>query len=175
MEFCMCAGSTSGNHTSKLGDLNHQQVINPVTSIIYIVTAVLCILLSLVTHFKYNSVTVLNLRVRSNVISNVAWIAYLVVLVLRSTLGAVIYGITQANDRNHQVRTDSLFYSRWCFEVFGGFIQQEINSFNSGEYSASGSEYGVLIARQLMSYKAAALFVTQFILAMLFLTLLEAL
>ncbi|KAJ7391120.1 hypothetical protein OS493_020145 [Desmophyllum pertusum] len=179
--------STSGNHTSKLGYLNH-----PVTSIIYIVTAVLCILLSLVTHFKYNSVTVLNLRVRSNVISNVAWIAYLVVLVLRSTLGAVIYGITQANDRNHQVRLTVYFiadgvlksleilclslalYHQWRYRS-AGFIQQEINSFNSGEYSVSGSEYGVLIARQLMSYKAAALFVTQFILAMLFLTLLEAL
>lgn len=39
----------SGNDTFKLGKLHH-----PVTSIIYVTTAFLCILLGLATHFKYN-------------------------------------------------------------------------------------------------------------------------
>ncbi|KAJ7391150.1 hypothetical protein OS493_020180 [Desmophyllum pertusum] len=166
--------STSGNHTSKLGYLNH-----PVTSIIYIVTAVLCILLSLVTHFKYNSVTVLNLRVRSNVISNVAWIAYLVVLVLRSTLGAVIYGITQANDhgvlKSLEILCLSLaLYHQWRYRS-AGFIQQEINSFNSGEYSVSGSEYGRLNSKATDELQSCSFVCDTIHLGNVFLTLLEAL
>ncbi|KAL9980494.1 hypothetical protein ACROYT_G009094 [Oculina patagonica] len=179
-------GNCSGKDTAvKLGELHH-----PVTSIIYITIAAVCILSSLVTHFKYNSVTVLNLKVRSNVISNVAWIAYFTVLFVRSVVGAVIYGITSKND-NQPTKLMVYFiadgalkslevlclswalHHQWKYRS-AGFIQQEINSFNSGEDSVLGSDL-VIATRKFMNYKAGILFVTQFLLAILFLILLEAL
>ena len=51
MKFCLHLTLHSGSHdhTVKLYSLNH-----PVTSIIYVTIASLCILLGLLTHFKYN-------------------------------------------------------------------------------------------------------------------------
>lgn len=177
-------GNCSGNHT--LGNLNH-----PVTSIIYVTTAFLCVFLGLVTHFRYNSVTVLNLIVRSHVISNTAWIVYLAVLFLRSTLGAVIYGATSAQEPAKPLRLMVYFiadgalkslevlclswalHHQWKYRS-SGFFQQEINSFNSGEYSITGSDNG-LRPNKLFKSKSGALFVVQFLFAMLFLILLEVL
>lgn len=181
--------SLNGNcskHTHKLDNLNH-----PVTSIIYVTTAFLCILLSLVTHFKYNSVRVLNLTVRSHVISNTAWIVYLAVLFLRSALGAVIYGMTPAQEEDKPLKLMVYFiadgalkslevlcllwalHHQWKYRS-SGFFQQEINSFNSGEYSLTGSDHGIRPNR-LFKSKSGALFVIQFLFAMLFLILLETL
>jgi len=181
--------SLNGNcskDTIKLGGLNHS-----VTSIIYVTTAFLCIFLGLVTHFKYNSVTVLNLTVRSHVISNTAWIVYLAVLFLRSAVGAVIYGITPIR-KDHPVRQMVYFiadgalkslevlclswalHHQWKYRS-SGFFQQEINSFNTGEYSVTGSDQGIRPNLWPFKSKSGALFVIQFLFTMLFLILLEVL
>lgn len=182
----------NGNCTSN-GTLHHLgKLEHPITSFIYIVTAILCILFSIVTHLKYNRVTVLNLTVQSNVISNNAWIAYFIVVFVRSTLGAGIYGATSANENEQAVRLNVYFIADGVLkslEIFcllcalnhqwkyrsAGFLQQEIRSLNLGQDSESdsGSQYRLIV--KVSRYKATTLFVAQFLLVILFLILLEAL
>lgn len=177
--------NNSFNATARGLHINH-----PVTSSIYITTAVLCLVLGLVTQFKYNSVKVLNLTVRSNVISNIPWIAYFIILFIRSVVGAVIYSITPPRDPKHFERLTAYFitdgalkslevlcllwalHHQWLYKS-KGFLREEIDNFNSG----SGSRNGVMLAaaRKIKNNKAGAIFMAQFILAMLFMILLEEL
>lgn len=163
---------------------------HPVTFSIYIVTAVLCVLFSAVAFLKYNSVTVLNVTVRSNVISNNAWIAYFIVMFIRSVVGAGIYSSATQHFRvGLQVYfiADGVLKS---FEVFcllcalnhqwqfrsSGFLMQEIRSLNSGGHSTTSSETGSRtgITTMFSSKKVIILFTVQVLLVILFLTLLEA-
>jgi len=106
-------------------------------------------------------------------------------------VGSVIYAIT-AKESSHPKRLTVYFIAdgalkslevlcltwalnhQWVYRS-EGFMQQEINSFNADEFSASGSEHGVVsvATRTIKNNKAGVLFVGQFILAMLFMILLE--
>lgn len=162
------------------------------TFFIYTVTAVLSVLLSAVTFLKYNSVTVLNITVRSSVISNNAWIAYFIVMFVRSTVGAGIYGATKS-PFHQDVRLDVYFITDGVLksiEVFcllcalshqlkfrsSGFLIQEVRSLNSGERSTTTSETGSHTGITVMFSRGRviSLFVVQFLLVILFLILVEA-
>ncbi|XP_073257256.1 uncharacterized protein [Porites lutea] len=191
--ICICSLETSfliGKDANK----TDEAIYHPTTSSIYITTAALCLLLSTVTQFKYNSVKVLNVTVRSKVISNIPWITYFIVLFMRSVVGAVIYAITPPNDSSHYKSQLTAYFMADGFlkslEVLcllwalnhqriyrsGGFMQQEVNSLNSEDLSSSSQHGGFSAAtRTLKNSKTEAVFMAQFIFAILFMILLEEL
>lgn len=66
---------------------------NPVTSSLFLLETLLCAFLSLVIYWKYNSINILNLKIRIAAISNTWWIIYFVLAGLRSLLNCIRYSL----------------------------------------------------------------------------------
>ncbi|XP_068677868.1 uncharacterized protein [Montipora foliosa] len=134
-------------------------------------------------------IEVLNITVRSSVISNVPWIFYFIVICLRSVAGSVVYGITEEHDKGHPKILEAYFMADAALKSLEvlclswalnhqflyrsqGFLQEEINNYNSEEFRASDSYQDVSVlsatAMSIKKNKAGAIFVTQFILAVVF-------
>lgn len=171
----------------------HQTV--PLT--LHIVLALLCLLLSLITHLRYNSICVLNVTLRSSIISNGLWMIYFTILSLRSVVGAVMY-VRDPSCKNpaasHQLTAcliiadaalrplEVLCLCRALQHQFlfrsQGILQQEILLYNSQEDSFSGTEPGSSMSEAAVrtdKNDSGALLLAQFILAVVFIILLLAL
>ncbi|XP_068747964.1 uncharacterized protein [Montipora capricornis] len=187
--------SLNGNCSCSIGNNTAAAAVHhPVTSSIYIASAILCFLLGLVTHLRYNRIEVLNITVRSSVISNVPWIFYFILMCLRSVAGSVVYAIIEEHDKGHPEILAAYFMADAALKSLEvlclswalnhqflyrsqGFLQEEINNYNSEEFRASDSYQHLSVvsatAMSIKKNKAGAIFVTQFILAVLFMVILE--
>lgn len=162
---------------------------------LHIVLALLCLLLSLITHLRYNSICVLNVTLRSSIISNGLWMIYFTILSLRSVVGAVMY-VPDPTCKNpaasrHQLTAcliiadaalrplEVLCLCRALQHQFlfrsQGILQQEIHIYNSQEDSFSGTEPGSSMSERTEKNDSGALLLAQFILAVVFIILLLAL
>ncbi|XP_068747967.1 uncharacterized protein [Montipora capricornis] len=181
--------SLNGNCSCRIGNNTAAAAVHhPVTSSIYIASAILCFLLGLVTHLRYNRIEVLNITVRSSVISNVPWIFYFILMCLRSVAGAVMYAHYPDKILKAYFMTVFPFSSlkvlclSWALNHqflyrSQGFLQEEINNYNSEEFRVSDSYQDVSVlsatAMSIKKNKAWAVFVTQLILAVVFMVILQ--
>lgn len=166
---------------------------------LHIVLALLCLLLSLITHLRYNSICVLNATFRSSIISNGLWMIYFTILSLRSVVGAVMYvpdpTCTIKNPATSHQLTACLIIADAALRPLEvlclcralqhqflfrsqGILQQEIHLYNSQEDSFSGTEPGSSMSEAAVRTEkndSGALLLAQFIVAVVFIILLLAL
>lgn len=176
-------------------DTIFRQTAVPLT--LHIVLALLCLLLSLITHLRYNSICVLNVTLRSSIISNGLWMIYFTILSLRSVVGAVMYvpDVTCKNPAASHRLTACLIIADAALRPLEvlclcralqhqflfrsqGILQQEIHLYNSQEDSFSGTEPGSSMSEAAVrtdKNDSGALLLAQFILAVVFIILLLAL
>ncbi|EDO47449.1 predicted protein [Nematostella vectensis] len=124
---------------------------------------------AVITCFKYNSITVLNVTVHPAAVSNVMWIIYFVLVFLRSVVGAVLYAtvdqekvlfITDAALKVFEVLSLSFALNYQRRHRSGGYFQDELMRFNTS-VSSTNSYQSIKSGIRMMLFLPCELFWTK--------------